>query len=103
MTYVSNAEEHLLQGEIKILVSLNKHQDSTIKDKLQTLIRNLETSCKLQYFMTVVFCNLFVKGFCQKDDQSEGEGEGEGDMKAGTGIGEGKGQQNVTKEIEFEE
>ncbi|CAD8184490.1 unnamed protein product [Paramecium pentaurelia] len=102
--YMKNLEqeENLLAGEIKILNSFIKH--GIDQSKLNLVIKNLEYSCKFLYFMTSILCNIIVKGFCQKDDDQDENGEDNPEnFQAGTGIGEGKGEQNVTKEIEYEE
>ncbi|EGR30434.1 type a von willebrand factor domain protein [Ichthyophthirius multifiliis] len=71
--------------------------------------KSIKSQSKLLELTSVIFYNLFYKGFCQpKNNNGDQEGEtddeeGKYEFKEGTGIGEGKGKENVTKEIEFEE
>ena len=67
----------------------------------------LKSYGKLSSLISLILSNLFYKGFCHTSSENEPkerpENEEEGDYVEGTGIGEGKGQENVSKEIEFEE
>ncbi len=45
--------------------------------------------------------NLYYKGFCLTEEE-KGE-EGGMEFMDGTGVGEGQGQNNISKEIEYEE
>jgi hypothetical protein len=64
---------------------------------------------KLQYLLSSVLYNIVFKGFCKaptEDDAEDGNDDaqdGKMEITEGMGIGEGKGQENVSKEIEFEE
>ncbi|KAM3143024.1 hypothetical protein pb186bvf_004842 [Paramecium bursaria] len=97
-------DENIIQSEIKLLTSFNKYKEFNLDNYKGIILKNVNTLSKMLYIMTSIFCNIMIKGFCQKDDdQDEDEDGGQGEQKAGTGVGEGKGQQNVTKEIEFQE
>ena len=68
------------------------------------IIKNVKTFSKFFVLVTKVFSNIFVNGFCVKEDE-EGDGKGDDDCaeRDGTGIGEGAGRDNVNEEIEHEE
>ncbi|KAL4485768.1 hypothetical protein ABPG72_012308 [Tetrahymena utriculariae] len=105
--------------ESEILKQVSKKSYNTIYQMLiiiQLYLKNtilyhtksIKAQSKFMNLLGIIFYNLVYKGFCQPKNQGdEGAGsddeDGKYEMKDGTGIGEGKGQENVSKEIEFEE
>lgn len=75
-----------------------------LKVKIIHCIDWLFTLSKFTYLVSVVFCNLQVKGFCTPlEDQGEPLTTGDFETEIGTGIGEGRGEDDITKELEFDE
>lgn len=83
---------------------LYKHCESVLFHSLEFLA----SFSRFSSFVAFLLTNLFYKGFCQPKDEENQDLSKENeqnleDLVEGTGIGEGKGQENVSKEIEFEE
>ena len=67
---------------------------------------------KLEYILINLFNNLFLKGYCRKEDANENEDSGDmenddtggndGGVGTGTGMGEGTGIEDVSHEMENE-
>lgn len=79
-----------------------------LKNSILYHTKSLKAQSKFMNLLSIILYNLVYKGFCQPKNQTEEEAgsddeDGKYEMRDGTGIGEGKGQENVSKDIEFEE
>ena len=67
----------------------------------------LKSFGKLSSLISLILTNLFYKGFCHAKPENGPQDNQENDENTefieGTGIGEGQGQENISKEIEYEE
>lgn len=50
------------------MTSFNKYKEYNLDNYKGIVLKNVNALSKMLYFMTSIFCNIMIKGFCQKDD-----------------------------------
>ena len=124
LRYIFNETEGIYREKFSVITKISSENIQNIKNLqiLTSLIvliakfnefsinynaKFLKSFSKLSYIISIILSNLFYKGFCHARNDKENEKNAENDENTdfieGTGIGEGQGQENISKEIEFEE